>query len=140
MDSTVTITGNLTQNPELKFLGSGQAAARFSVAVNRKWKDRSGVEQEQTSYFDVQTYGTLAENCANSLEKGTRVVVTGRLEQRSWETDEGTKRSVVEINADEVAPSLRWANATVTKTGSNAGTTVRSAPRATVPNFNDEPF
>jgi single-strand DNA-binding protein len=115
-DNTVTIVGNLTREPELRFTPSGQATASFGVAVNRTWTDRASQERrEQTSFIDVVCWGTLAENAATSLSRGTRVVVTGRLDQRSWETQEGDKRSKVEITADEIAPSLRWATVHVTR-------------------------
>lgn len=114
-DSSVTIVGGLTRDPELKYVGNGQANVKLGVAVNRRWQDKSGEWKEETSFFDVVCWRDLAENVAESLKKGTRVVVTGRLEQRSWEQD-GNKRSAVEINADEVAPSLRWATARVEKT------------------------
>jgi single-strand DNA-binding protein len=115
-DNTVTIVGNLTREPELRFTPNGQATATFGVAVNRTWTDRTSQERrEQTSFFDVVCWGTLAENAATSLSRGTRVVVTGRLDQRTWETQEGEKRSKVEITADEIAPSLRWATVHVTK-------------------------
>jgi single-strand DNA-binding protein len=107
-DNSITVVGNVTRDPELKFLNSGQAAVRLSVAVNRRWQNKQTQEwEERVSYFEVQGYGPLAENAANSLQKGARVIVTGRLEQRSWETENGDKRSIVEINADEIAPSLR---------------------------------
>lgn len=116
LDNTVTIVGNLTREPELRFTPSGQATATFGVAVNRTWTDRASQERrEQTSFFDVVCWGTLAENAATSLSRGTRVVVSGRLDQRSWETQEGDKRSKVEITADEIAPSLRWATVQVTR-------------------------
>ncbi|MCL6091901.1 MAG: single-stranded DNA-binding protein [Actinobacteria bacterium] len=115
-DNTVTIVGNLTREPELRFTPSGQATANFGVAVNRTWTDRASQERrEQTSFFDIVCWGTLAENAATSLSRGMRVVVTGRLDQRSWETQEGDKRSKVEITADEIAPSLRWATVQVTR-------------------------
>ena len=115
-DNTVTIVGNLTREPELRFTPTGQATASFGVAVNRTWTDRASQERrEQTSFLDVVCWGTLAENAATSLSRGTRVVVTGRLDQRTWETQEGDKRSKVEITADEIAPSLRWATVHVTR-------------------------
>ena len=108
-DNQITVVGNITRDPELKFLTSGNAAMKFSIAVSRRWQNRQTQEwEEKTSYFDVQAYGSLAENCANSLQKGTRVVVTGRMEQRTWETEKGEKRSAVEIVADDVAASLRF--------------------------------
>ena len=115
-DNTVVVIGNMTRDPELRFTPSGQPVAGFGLAVNRKWNNRqTGEQQEQTSFFDVTCWAQLGENVAESLSKGDRVVVTGRLEQRSWETQEGEKRSKVEIIADEVSPSLRWATARVQK-------------------------
>src|SRR5580658_1074554 len=115
-DNTVSVVGNLTREPELRFTPSGAATATFGLAVNRSWTDRQSQERrESTSFFDVVCWGTLAENAATSLSRGTRVVVTGRLEQRSWETQEGDKRSKVEVVADEIGPSLRWATAQITK-------------------------
>jgi single-strand DNA-binding protein len=87
------------------------------VAVNRRWQDRTTNEwQEATSFFDVVCWRDLAENVALSLTKSMRVVVTGRIEQRSWETDDGEHRSKVEIVADEIGPSLRFATADVQRT------------------------
>ena len=114
MANTTTITGNLTREPEIRYTREGQATAQLGVAVNRRWQDRTTHErQESTSYFDVICWRDLAENAALSLTKGMRVVVTGRLEQRTWETEEGEHRSKVEITADEVGPSLRYATADV---------------------------
>jgi single-strand DNA-binding protein len=115
-DNTVSIVGNLTREPELRFTPNGQATATFGIAVNRTWTDRQSQEKrESTSFFDVVCWGTLAENAATSLARGTRVIVVGRLDQRSWETQEGEKRSKVEITAEEIAPSLRWATVHVTR-------------------------
>ncbi|HEX6395594.1 MAG TPA: single-stranded DNA-binding protein [Acidimicrobiales bacterium] len=112
----VSIVGNLTRDPELRFTPSGQATATFGVAVNRRWQNRQNQEwEEATSFFDVVCWGQLAENAAQSLSKGTRILVSGRLDQRSWETSERERRSKIEITADEVAPSLRWATATISK-------------------------
>jgi len=112
----VSIVGNLTRDPELRFTPSGQATTSFGVAVNRRWQNRQNQEwEEATSFFDVVCWGQLAENTAQSLSKGTRVLVSGRLDQRSWETSEREKRSKIEITADEVAPSLRWATVSISK-------------------------
>ncbi len=112
----VSIVGNLTRDPELRFTPSGQATAGFGVAVNRRWQNRQSQEwEEATSFFDVVCWGQLAENTAQSLGRGSRVVVSGRLDQRSWENPEGERRSKIEITADEVAPSLRWATVQITK-------------------------
>jgi single-strand DNA-binding protein len=148
-DNTITVVGNVTRDPELKFLNSGQAALKLSVAVNRRWQNRQTQEwEEKVSYFEVVAYGALAENAANTLSKGARVIVNGRLEQRSWETENGDKRSIVEINADEIAPSLRWATAVVTKTPRAEGGNFQSndRPAVTRPSepttyaFDEEPF
>lgn len=113
-DSTVTIAGNLTQDPELRYTPNGAAVVKLNVAVNRRYKDESGQWQDgEASFFKVNAWRGLAENCAESLQKGARVIVTGRLQQRSWETSEGDKRYAIEIEADEVGPSLRWATAQV---------------------------
>ena len=151
--NNITVVGNITRDPELRFTPSGQANARLGVAVNRRWQDKSSGEwQEATSFFDVICWRELAENVSESLKRGARVVVTGRLEQRTWEKD-GDKRSVVEIIADEVAPSLRWATAKVEKTerrsgggdqgGGGGGGSSRPTPPAEPPpydDFGDEPF
>jgi single-strand DNA-binding protein len=116
MANTTTIIGNLTREPEIRYTREGQATAQLGVAVNRRWQDRATQEwQESTSFFDVICWRDLAENVALSLAKGMRVVVTGRLEQRTWETEEGDHRSKVEITAEEVGPSLRFATADVHK-------------------------
>jgi single-strand DNA-binding protein len=116
MANTTTITGNLTREPEIRYTREGQATAQLGVAVNRRWQDRTTQEwQESTSFFDVICWRDLAENVALTCTKGMRVVVTGRLEQRTWETEDGEHRSKVEITADEVGPSLRFATADVQK-------------------------
>jgi single-strand DNA-binding protein len=90
--------------------------------VSRRWQNRQSQEwEEQTSFFNVVCWREMAENVAESIGKGSRVVVTGRLEQRSWETENGDKRSVVEIVADEVGPSLRWATAKVNRNERRGG-------------------
>lgn len=129
-DSTITIAGNLTRDPELRFTQGGRAVASFAVAVSYRFQS-NGEWKEESSYFDVTAWGTLGENIASSLTKGTRVVVSGRLQQRRYETKEGEKRSAVEIVADEVGPSLRWATATVERTqrsGNEGGTGGTSRP------------
>ena len=113
-DSTVTVVGNLTRDPELRYTTGGRAAVNFGIAVSRRYQS-NGQWQEQTSFLNVVAWGGLGENLAASVTKGARVIVTGRLEQRSWETAEGEKRSVVEIVADEIGPSLRWATCEVVR-------------------------
>ncbi len=121
-DNNVTIVGNVTRDPEMRYTSGGRAVATIGVAVNRRWKNQQSNDwQEQTSYFDVICWGDLGENVVNSITKGARVMVSGRLEQRSWETETGDKRSKVEIIADEVGPSLRWATAEVRRTPREGG-------------------
>lgn len=146
-DNSVTLVGNLTRDPELRFTPSGAAVATFGMAVNRRWQDRgSGEWQEQTSFFDVKCWSQMAENVSESLTRGSRVLVSGRLEQRSWETEQGDRRSKVEVVADEVAPSLRWATASVAKNErreGSSGPSDESRPAASAPAFADsseEPF
>lgn len=110
-DNTVTVVGNVTRDPELRFAQSGMAIAQFGLAWNRRRQD----QEDEVSFFDVTCFRQLAENVAESLKKGARVVVYGTLQQRSWENDQGDRRSKVEILADDVAPSLKWATAAVTK-------------------------
>lgn len=121
--NNVTIVGNLTDDPELRFTAQGAAVAGFRIAVNRRMRDPQTNEWKdgETSYFRINCWRQLAENVAESLTRGMRVVVTGSLRMRSWETQEGEKRTVVEIEADEVAPSLRWATAKVEKVSRAGG-------------------
>lgn len=142
MSSTTTIIGNATRDPELRFTPNGAAVANFGVAVNRRWRNQQANEwEEQTSFFDVVCWRDLAENVTETVTKGTRVVVTGRLEQRSWETDDGERRSKVEIVADDVAPSLRWATARVTRNERKEGDGGRTTQRAEPAYADDEePF
>jgi single-strand DNA-binding protein len=114
--NNVTVVGNCTRDPELRFTPTGQAVATFGLAVNRRWQNRQSQEwEEAVSFFDVVCWQQMAENVSESVTKGTRLVVTGRLEQRSWETQDGDKRSKIEIVADEVGPSLRYATAGITR-------------------------
>ena len=119
-DSSVTLVGNLLKEPEIRYTSGGRAQLSFGLAVNRRYQVNNEW-QEQTSFFNVVAWGTLGENAAASLQKGHRVVVTGRLEQRQYETKEGEKKSVVEVIADEIGPSLRWARAEIEKIGRDGG-------------------
>jgi single-strand DNA-binding protein len=111
-DNTVTLTGNLTKDPELRYTTGGRGVASFGLAVNRRYQV-NGEWQEQVSFFNVVAWADLGENAAASLHKGNRVMVTGRLEQRSFDTREGEKRNITEVIADDLGPSLRWAQAQV---------------------------
>ena len=150
--NNIVLVGNITRDPELRFTPTGQATATFGLAVNRRWQNRQTQEwEEATSFFDVVCWREMAENASESLTRGSRVLVTGRLEQRSWETAEGEKRSKIEVIADEIGPSLRWATAQVTKNerrGPGEGAPARqpaaaggrSAPQSGGYGFDEEPF
>ena len=110
-ENTVTLVGNITDDPELRFTPSGLPVANFTVAVNRRVPKDGGWEDKLEGFFRCSCWRDMAENVAESLTKGSRVMVVGRLQQRSWEDQEGNKRSAVEVQVDEVGPSLRWATA-----------------------------
>ena len=120
--NNIDLVGNLTRDPELRYTPGGMAVASFGLAVNARRQNRQTNEwEERTSFFDVVCWGSLGENVSESLGRGARVMVVGRLEQRTWETQDGDKRSKIEVIADEVGPSLRWASAEVTKNDRRAG-------------------
>jgi single-strand DNA-binding protein len=122
--NTVTVVGNVVREPELRFTNAGLATASFAVAVNRRRMNQQTQEwEENTSFFDVVCWRELAENASGSLEKGSRVIVTGRLEQRSWESNEGEKRSRIQIVADDLGVSVRWATVTAVKNERRPGNT-----------------
>ena len=134
--NSITISGNITREPELRYTPSGVSKVSFGVAVNRSWRNSQTQEwEEQTSFFNVVAWRQLADNASATLTKGSRVVVTGRLEQRSWETEQGEKRSIVEIVADDVSASLKFATAEVHRVErsgpSDGGPAPRSAPVTT---------
>ncbi|MDH4143968.1 MAG: single-stranded DNA-binding protein [Acidimicrobiia bacterium] len=118
MDSSITLVGNLTRDPQRRDTPTGTPLVSFGIAVNRRWRGSDEEWAEQTSFFDVVAWRGVAENALQSLRKGDRVVVVGRPEQRSWSTSAGDRRSSVEIVADEIAPSLRWATAAVQRRAS----------------------
>ncbi|KNX38733.1 single-stranded DNA-binding protein [Luteipulveratus halotolerans] len=122
-DTVITIVGNLTQDPELRFTPSGAAVANFTVASTPRQFDRQTNEWKdgETLFMRCSVWREAAENVAESLGRGTRVVVTGRLVSRSFETKEGEKRTVMEMQVDEVGPSLRYATAKVNKTQRGGG-------------------
>jgi single-strand DNA-binding protein len=120
-DNQVTLVGNITDDPELRFTPSGSAVANFTVAVNRRIRQGDRWEDKLDGFFNCSCWRDMAENAAESLRKGTRVVVVGRLNQRSWEDREGNRRTAVEVQVDEVAPSLRWATAQIQKSQRSSG-------------------
>ena len=127
-DNQITIVGNLTDDPELRYTANGAAVANFRVAYSTRIRDAAGNWTDgETSFFTINCWRALAENAAESLTRGTRVVVTGRLKQRSWENQEGEKRTVVEIEADDLGPSLKWATARVEKTNRSSSSSSSSS-------------
>jgi single-strand DNA-binding protein len=146
-DNTIVLVGNLTDDPELRFTPQGVAVANFRLAVSRRVKDEGGQWKDgETSFFKVNCWRQLAENVAESLTRGSRTMVAGRLRMRQWETQEGEKRTVVEIEADEVGPSLKWATAKVERTsrggggGGGASSDEWGADAAAVPAEEEVPF
>lgn len=111
----VTLIGNLVDDPELRFTPSGIALASVRLAVSRRYKDRNDEWQEETLFIRGTLWRDAAENAAESLTKGMRVIVNGRLELNQWETQDGDKRSEIRVQIDEMGPSLRWATAQVTR-------------------------
>ncbi len=122
-ETVITVVGNLTDDPELRFTPSGAAVANFRVASTPRTFDRQTNEWKDGDplFLSCSVWRQAAENVAESLQRGARVVVTGRLKQRSYETREGEKRTVVELDVDEIGPSLRYATAKVTKTQRSGG-------------------
>ena len=122
-DINVTIVGNLTNDPELRFTPSGAAVASFTIASNSRYLDKTTNEWKdgEPVYMRCSVWRQYAENVAESLTRGTRVIATGRLKQRSYETREGEKRTVVEMEVDDVGPALRTATAKVTKVARAGG-------------------
>ncbi len=146
--NSITLIGNLTRDPELRYTSGGRGVASFGLAVNRRYQ-QNNEWVEQTSFFNIVCWGELGENAAATLTKGSRAIVTGRLEQRSYEAN-NEKKSIIEVVADEVGPSLRWAQCQIERTersgggegsggsGSGGG---NSSARAADPVYGDEePF
>ena len=141
-DNHTTIVGNLVEDPELRFTNTGIAVANMRVAVTQRIQQDGEWRDGETSFFKVNVWRGQAEHLADSLAKGDRVMVTGRLRQRNWETPEGERRSVTKIEADEVGASLKWATAKVERAqqrgnGERAQARERQAARAG--HFNDAP-
>lgn len=119
----ITVIGNLTADPELRFTPSGAAVAKFTVCVNKRVKDANGAWKDgEPSFYSVSAWRGLAENVAETLTRGMRVVVVGEISQRHWEdTKTGEKRSAFEVTADAVGPDLTWATAKVSKVSKSQG-------------------
>jgi len=157
-DTVITVVGNLTDDPELRFTSSGAAVANFTVASTPRFFDKQTNDWKDGDalFLRCSIWRQAAENVAESLHKGTRVIVQGRLKQRSYETREGEKRTVYELDVDEVGPALRYATTKVSKvtrsggvggfggSGGQGGQSAQSAapaddPWASAPATNDEP-
>jgi|DEB19_MinimDraft_2_1074335.scaffolds.fasta_scaffold69218_1 single-strand DNA-binding protein len=121
--NNVYLTGNVTRSPEGRYTPSGQYVAEFGLAVNESWIPKGGGDrQERTHYFDVTVWRELAENVVETVTKGMRVCVEGKMDFQEWEDkDSGSKRNKLKVLAEEVSPSLRWATAVVTKNERNGG-------------------
>lgn len=121
LQNSVTIVGNVTDDPELRFTPSGLPVVNFTVAVNSRVKKGDQWEDRNDGFFRCSCWRDMAENVAESLQKGTRVMVIGRLQEQKWEDNDGGKRSRIEIQVDEVGPTLRWATASVQKSQRSSG-------------------
>ena len=130
-DTHVTITGNLTDDPEVTFTPNGAAVCNFRLAVTPRVRDGNGWKDGDTSFFRITAWRQLAEHVGDSLSKGDRVLVQGQLRARSWETPEGDRRQVVEVTAEEAGPSLKWATAKPERASKTSG---KQAGQ-----FNDDP-
>jgi single-strand DNA-binding protein len=137
-DTTTTIVGNLTDDLELRFTQGGAPVANFSVAVTPRVREGDSWKDGETSFLRCTAWRSTAENAAESLSKGDRVLVYGRLRQRSWETDAGERRSVVEVQVEEIGPSLRWATARPDR-GNREGEPLVKTGASKGGQFNDEP-
>ena len=104
------LLGNLTRDPEIKYTNEGVAIVEMGIAVNKKWKDSNGEDIQIVDFFNISAWNSLAENCANTLKKGDRVMISGHLNLRSWENKEGKKYNIININADVIGASLEFCN------------------------------
>ena len=135
-ETTLTIIGNLTNDPELRFTPNGSAVANFTIASTPRTFDRQSNEWKdgETLFLRASVWREASENVAESLTKGMRVIVSGRLKSRSYDTKEGEKRTVIELEVDEIGPSLRYANAKVNRTQRSGG---KGGGFSTVPTSTD---
>lgn len=137
IDNTIVVAGNLTRDPEIRFTPAGTQVVHCGLAQNRKWKDSGGNEKESTNFFDFVVWGDLGGHVVDTLTKGDRVILSGRLEYRSWKADDDTTRSKIEIVVDDIGPSLRWATASVSKISKGNGSASVTVPAEA---YDEEPF
>ena len=128
-ETFVSLVGNLTDDPEVRFTPQGTTVASFRLAVTPRVKDGDDWKDGETSFFRVNVWRELAEHVTDSLAKGDRALVLGRLKARSWDTPQGERRSVVEVEAEEVGPSLKWATASPQRANGNAKADTGPSPR-----------
>src|SRR5690242_21645689 len=141
-DTTITVIGNLTDDPELRFTPTGVAVAKFRIASTHRYLDRASNEWKdgEPLFLSCTVWRQVAENVAESLTRGARVIVSGRLRQRSYENREGEKRTVIELEVDEVGPSLRYATAKVQRLARTRATSNGAGGDGFVPADADDPF
>lgn len=122
MSTNITIIGNVTKEPELRFTPSGAAVANFTVAVNERRKNAAGEwEDGDATFYECAAWKEMAENVAESIERGSRVVLSGKLKARNYDRQDGSRGTSLDVTVDEIGPSLRWATAKVTRSGGNGG-------------------
>ena len=122
--NNVTVVGNITRDPEIRFFSGDKSVVNTGLAVNKSFKNASGEWQEETDFVDLSIWQNAgAENVANSLSKGDRVIVSGALKQNTWQTDTGENRSKIEITVMEIGPALKWAEVSITKNPKKSFTT-----------------
>ena len=136
--SQITIVGNLTADPELRYTASGKAVASFTVVESSRVKDGDGWKDGPATFWRCSLWDSAAENLAESLAKGQRVILSGEAKQRSFETNSGEKRTVIEVTVSEIGPSLRWATAKVERSGGTVKP--KEDPWASTPATEDAPF
>jgi single-strand DNA-binding protein len=141
MSTPVTLRGRLTRDPEMRYSNAGKPVCKFAVVTSRRVKDQQTGDwsDADTTFWDCVAFGQLAENCAESLEKGTAVVVQGNASQEEWTTKDGEKRRSMKVVAEDVAPSLRFHSAKVSRAARSEGGGQQQAPRDENPWANDEP-
>ena len=130
--NTVTLVGNLTRDPEITFFQDDKSVVNSALAVNKSYKDATGEWKEETTFVDLSIWQNAgAENVANSLTKGDRVIVTGVLKQNTWQAEDGTNRSKIEVTVFEIGPTMKWAEVSITKNEKKGASTST--------NWKDEP-
>ena len=130
--NTVTLVGNLTRDPEIRFFQGDKSVVNSALAVNKSYKEATGEWKEETTFVDLSIWQNAgAENLANSLTKGDRVIVTGVLKQNTWQAEDGTNRSKIEVTVFEIGPTMKWAEVSITKNEKKGASTST--------NWKDEP-